>query len=331
MIPGVQIDTITAKGGNLQGSGDVAMRLMQSGFNINALRTNDVLRKDEWKQMDDVLIGVARKRLVGVNALVSRGLVYNINNGLGTTMLEWERVTDMEPANVSMSGVTEGERDITAYDLQSMPLPIIHKDFSINIRKLEASRKSGQGLDMAQIAMASTLVSEAVESMLFLGSTIKAGGSTIPGLLTHANRNTGSVTANWDTAATGEQMVDDIIAMIGAAQSDNMYGPYGIFVPNAAYLRMADDYKTNSDKTILSRLLEIPGIEFILPSKDVTAGAVSLVQLTPDVIDEVIGLQPTIVQWSSNGGMTFNFKVMAIMIPRIRSTITSQSGIVHYS
>lgn len=318
--------------GQLIGTGDVAQRLLQADFNINALRTNAVLRKDEWKAMDDVLIEIARKRLVAVQMLTDRGLSFPIGNGLGTTILEWEQVSDMDPADVSMSGVTEGERDILDFTPQSMPLPIIHKDFNINIRKLEASRTTGQPLDLAQIAMASTVVSETIETMIFLGHATREGSSRIYGLLTEGNRNTGSVTANWDTPATsGANKLTDVIAMIAAMQDDNMYGPYGLFVTQTAFLNLQDDFKSNSDKTEMARLLEVEELEFIKPSKDVTAGAVVMFQLTRDVIDEVIGLQPTIVQWESQGGMVINFKVMAIMIPRVRSTKTNQSGIAHYS
>ncbi len=339
----VQVDTISmgADGQTLIGNGEVAEMLVKNNFNVNALRpaasanglqTNAVLRKDEWSRMDQILLEIARKRLVAVDALTSRGLSYDVPNGLGTTILEWEQVSDMDPANVDMSGVTEGEKDRIDFALQSMPLPIIHKDFSINIRALAASRTTGQPLDTAQIAMASTLVTEKVEEMVFLGHATRQGASRIWGLSNHPDRNTGSVAANWDlVGTTGEQKLGDLIAMVSAAAVDNMYGPFGVFIPQAAYNFLGQDFKTNSDKATLSRLMELVGIDFIKPSKDVPAGAVLMVQLSSDVIDEVIGLQPTVVQWDSKGGMIKNFKVMAIMIPRVRSTITSQSGLVHYS
>ncbi len=326
------IDTIQAVDGTLVANGSVAEKLMQTGFNINALRTNDVLRKDEWVQMDQILIDVARKRLVAVGTLIAQGLRFDIGGGLGTTILEWERNTDMEPANISMSGVTEGENDTLQFDLQSMPLPIIHKDFNINIRKLQASRTTGQSLDMAQIEIASTLVSEAIEEMVFIGNATRVGTSQIFGLLNQPDRNTGSVTANWDTVGTtGAQKLTDVQAMIAALQVDNMYGPYVMYVPNTAFQNLNQDYTAEYAKSQMSRLLETPGLTDILPSKDVTAGSIVMHQVTRDVIDEVIALQPTIVQWDSKGGMVKNFKVMAIMIPRVRSTITLQSGVAHFS
>jgi len=324
------IEIIQASKGQLIGSGRVAQTLMANNFNVNGLRTLDVLRKDEWKLLDNVLIDVARNRLVAVQELVSRGLTYNIPNGLGTTILEWEQVTDMTPAEVSMSGVREGANDTRDFTLKSMPLPIIHKDFNINIRKLEASRKSGQPLDVAQATLAATLVTETVESMVFLGHATREGNARIYGLTTEPNRNTGSVTANWATA-TGAQILTDVLAMVDKAYTDNMYGPFGIFIPYNAYVHMGEDYKAAVGGTIMDRVLAVPSIAFVKPTKDLATSHVVMVQLTADVIDEVMGLQPTMVQWESNGGMTVNFKVMAIMIPRIRSTVTTQSGVAHYS
>ena len=67
----------------------------------------------------------------------------------------------------------------------------------------------------------------------------------------------------------------------------------------------------------------------------VTFGIIGLnklpVQLTPDVIQMIDGIQPTMVQWDSHGGMVTNFKVLSIMLPRTRNDSEQQSGIVHGS
>src|SRR5690606_15593892 len=168
-----------------------------------------------------------------------------ISNGLGTTILEWETQGDMAPAQVSMSGVTEGERDRLVFELEALPLPIIHKDFSINIRALEASRSRGQPLDTAQAELAMRLVMEEAESMLYNGKTsLTAGGKTIYGLVNHPDRNTGTA-ADWENVATaGTTKVANVLSMIAKAHEDNMYGPFGIFVTQAAFTLLAEDYKS---------------------------------------------------------------------------------------
>lgn len=335
MPNGVQIDTITSTGNGFSGSGPVASALLASGFNANSLRTNDVLRKDEWKLFDDKVVEVARQRLVGVGDLLSRGLRLPVANALGITRVEWETVTDMEDAEINMAGITEGEKDRVEFTLTGVPLPIIHKDFSINIRALEASRNLGQSLDTTQAALAARLVSERTEQMLFDGvAAIKMGGSTILGYKTATNRNTGSIT-DWSlSGTTGETILDEVLAIMLALQTDNMYGPYGLYVPIDYFNKLLDDFKANSDKSILTRLLETPDLEFIKISRNLPGGGsgqVMMVQLTSDVVDMVDGMQPTMLQWESNGGMKINFKIMAIMVPRMKSDADSQSGIAHYS
>lgn len=332
----VSVDTVTSGNGAFSGSGPVAMRLLQSGFDINALRLNadinaqGVLRKDEWIQFDNAILPVARQRLVAVGDLMSRGLSMPIPNALGTTRVEWERVSDMDPAVISMSGVTNGQNDRMTFDLQGIPLPIVHRDFFLNIRALEASRKNGQSLDTMQAQLASRLVSEKVEEIFFKGATIGSGTNTIYGITTHPNRNTGTVTASWLTAS-GDQIIADINLMIAAAIGKNMFGPYILYVPMLVDNKLDNDLKAASDKTIRSRILEIPSILAIKASPNLTASNIVLMQATNDVVDILDGIQPTAVMWESQGGFVLNFKVMAIVVPRIKSDFKSQCGIVHYS
>lgn len=326
-----QVDFITNQGGNVQGIGAVAMRLMQSGFNIESLRTQDFLSKDAWLQFDNTVIEIARHELMGIGDLMSRGLTYNVPNAMGVTRIEWQRIGDMGPADLDMSGVTEGRTDKLGMDLVGMPLPITHKDFFLNIRQLEASRNSGMPLDTTQAAICSRKVSERIESMLFLGDTSLGTNNAILGYATAPNRITGSTTASWATA-TGAQIVADVLAMIAAARALEMHGPFMFYVSYLSLSNLGNDYKAESDKTILQRILEIPGVagiksSFYVPNSD----TVFAIQMTSDVVDIVDGIQPTVVQWDSLGGMRQNFKVLAIMVPRVKSTIIGQSGIIHYT
>lgn len=332
MTQAAQMDFIQGNGsGGMLGGGAVAQRLLQNGFSVNSLRTNDVLRQDEWVRYDTKIVEVARQRLVAVGDLMSRGLTYSLPNALGTTRLEWEKISDMGDAEVNMAGITDASRDRVLFDLDSMPIPIVHKDFQINVRVLEASRTTGQPLDTTQAELCSRIVSEKIESILFTGVTVGGTNGVVYGYSNALNRNTGSVTASWATA-TGEQIVGDILAMQDASIAKNMYGPWTIYVPYAAYVHMGEDFKANSDKTIMQRLMEIPGIEAIKPSSNLTGTNVLMIQMTSDVVDMIDGIQPTMVMWESHGGMQTNFKVMAIMVPRVRQgDYNSQSGIVHYS
>lgn len=325
-----QVDLITPKKGIMKASGDLAALLLNNNFDVNALRTNDVLQKDEWLAFDNSVVEVAQERLVVTGEFVSRGLTYDLPNAMGHTRLEWQRMSDMTDADISMSGLTESQNDRIEYDLASTPIPIIHKDFQINARALAASRNKGTPLDTAQIRLATRNVSERLERLVLSGATIGGTNGTIYGIFNAPNRTTGSVTASW-VSATGAQILTDVLAMIDDAADNNMFGPFVLFIPQSANTNLDNDFKAESDKTIRQRLLELDSISKIVPTPFITAPNVALVQMTQDVMDIIDGIQPTVVQWDSHGGMVMNFKVMTIMVPRARSDFENQSGIVHYS
>lgn len=326
-----QVDVVSTQSGSLVAQGDVAMRLMQNNFNVEALRTQDFLRKDDWLHFDNTVIEIARATLVGVADVISAGLTLDVPNALGVTRIEWERMGDMGPAELNMAGVTEGRNDTIQFDLVGMPLPIVHKDFWINIRKLEASRNSGMPLDTTQAAICARKVSEKIESMLWDGDTSLGTNNTIYGYTTATDRITGSKTDHTWANGTGAMIIADATEMVAAAKAKEMRGPFQFYVSYGAMSNLGNDFKAESDKTILQRLLEVPGVAGVKETSYLTNGEVVAVQMSRDVVDIVDGLQPTVVQWPSLGGMVQNFKVMAIMVPRIKSTITGQSGIIHYS
>jgi len=178
----------------VKGTGGVASRLMANDFNPNALRTNDVLQYDEWKEIDRTVLEISKDRLVGVSDLVNAGCVYNIPNGLGSTVLLYQDASDMEDAHVSMDAREPGQADRIEFDTNYLPLFITHKGFNLNIRVLQASRGMGQPLDTTLAAMAARKVAEKVETILFTGlSSYTYAGGTIRGYTDFDHRTTGSI------------------------------------------------------------------------------------------------------------------------------------------
>ncbi len=327
-------DTIEYGPNGVQASGSVAARLMQGGMKVTSLRSATVLRKDEWELFDETVIETARIRLGAFNDLIQRGLVFNIENALGTTRIEWETVSDMEAAEIDMAAVTEGQRDRVEYNLVGVPLPIFHKSFRLNIRALEASRNVGQPLDQTQASIATKKVAELMETTLFDGATLVSGSSSITGYTNAANRNTGSI-VDWSlVGTTGAVIVTSVLAMMLANRTDHYYGPYILYVPIDYWNKLQEDYKADSDRTILERILAIEGVEGVRSTEQLTGGGsgeVLLISMERDVVDFVDGQQPTPIEWDEMGGLVKHFKVMAIMVPRMKSDFTGQSGIAHYS
>ena len=116
---------------NGQATGDIANKLLEANFDVNALRpyigsdgqsyiTQNVngkpqaivtnapasLRKDDWILLDEAIVPAAKERLRLVADLRSAGLTFTIPNGMGKTVLETETQSDISAARISMDGLT---------------------------------------------------------------------------------------------------------------------------------------------------------------------------------------------------------------------------------
>jgi uncharacterized linocin/CFP29 family protein len=331
----VQVDSgrTFMQGSSGRWAGEQLMRALRNGGQISpaALRTLDLLRRDEWIFFDEQLVAEAQIRLRGVADLMAAGLTRTIPNGLAKTILQWETVTDMDPATVSLDGVTRSENDRVEFAAANLPLPITHKDFYLNLRTLLASRERGEAIDTTHIRAAGRKIAEESERMLFQGGKTFAG-VTIYGYTTHPGRATVGFGTNgaWSaTAKTGADIVADVATMISAMESSRMYGPYWLYVSANSSLKMAEDFKAASDKTIRTRLLEIENLQLIRVVDQLPADNVVLVQATPDVVQWVTGEPLQTVQWDVHGGFQINFKAFTIQVPLIRADAGGRMGIVH--
>lgn len=327
------IDFISAENNRLVADGPVAQRLLQSNFNPSVMRTLDVLQKEEWLVIDRAVITQAQERLRAAADLFSAGLTIPLANALGTTVFQWEDVGKMTRAQVDMSGVTESEEDRLTWDLNTIPLPIIHKGFRVNIRALNASRRLGQTLDVAMAGAAGRMVAEEIEEMLVNGaSALNYGGGVLRGYLDFGDRNILSLAVQWDASAkTGNDILDDVLAMKQVMINDRMFGPYVLYVPTNYETVLDDDFKAESDRTVRERILAIDNINSVRVLDILPDDEVLMIQMQMDTVALIDGMQPTTVQWESQGGMVTHFKVMAIIVPRIASDHIGQCGIVHLS
>jgi hypothetical protein len=315
-------------------AGEQLLRAVQEGrpLSPSVLRSAATLRKDEWIHLDTVLVQEGAIRLRGVAQLMAAGLTINVPNAMGKTVFQWEDMTDMNPAETSLSGVVRTEDDAVDFELGNLPLPITHKDFNLNLRTLAASRERGEPLDTTQARVSGRLVAEQIEKMLFQGGRT-FGGNHIYGLTNHPNRNAGAFAAGtWSGAGvTGEQMLTDVLTWIGLLEADRMFGPYWLFVPSGFSTNLEKDFKANSDKTIRQRLMEVDRLNSITTVDQLQANNAVLVQATVDVVALVEGEPLQSIQWDIEGGFIVKFKAFTIQVPLIRADAQGRSGVVHAS
>lgn len=300
-----------------------------------AVNTPAMLQHDEWRDIDRTVREVATLRQVGLADLRGAGLIHNLGS-IGLTISQWDRSSDMTPANVNMSGVTAGEEDTPAFATEQVPVPVVHKDFRLNVRRLEASRRFGESLDVTAASIAGRLVAEASESMLFSGRPIQVEGGVIYGYTNHPNRAQVDMDTVWTTASV-TAIFDDVQEMLEEARARRHYGPYTMYIPGAYEGLLDEDYVigdpsaglTNGSRTLRERLLALSGLQAIRVADFLPADNVVLVQMTRDVVDLAIAQDISTIQWSVQGGMQDRFKVMAVWVPRIKSDYDGRTGVVH--
>lgn len=296
------------------------------------------LRKDEWIELDQVVIRAARRRL---RAWADLAAVSSFGgfNGMGKMILEHETMSDPGSAQVDMDGLTEGRTDSPKFQLEGLPLPITHANFWFSSRRLMISRNSGTPLDTAMGEAAGRRVAETIEKTLIGTQTGLTYGvaadygraPTVYGYTNFPDRITKTdMTA--PNGANGTAVLTSWLAMRDLLYDANFYGPFMVYTS-----RDYDQYLDNlfsttepSAGTLRRRLLEIDGISGIrrLDYLD-SPFTVIFVQMTPDVARAINGLDITTVQWESQGGMRLNFKVMTIQVPQLRADYNGNCGIGH--
>ena len=304
----------------------------ESSYQRVPIQTNATLRRDEWKQLDDVVLAVSQIRLGGIDDLVANNLVFNLGNAMGTTVLEYHDISDAMSADMTMDGVSRSQGDRPAYGTNYLPLPIVHVDFEINHRVLEASRRLGNPLDTTSVELATRKVQEKLESLLFTAASTAYtfGGGSIYGYLDQPYRNQVTLSLNWDNASkTGAQIIADVLNMKQASIDARHYGPWMLYIPTAYEKKLDDDYVSGYPKSIRARILEIAGIKGVKIIDTLTANNVLLVQMSMDVVRLVRGLGIQVVEWKTEGEFITKYKVMTIQVPQVRADQAQRSGVAH--
>jgi len=296
------------------------------------------LRKNEWQQLDTVVIRAARKRLRAWSDLAAANSFGGFN-AMGKMLLEHETMSDPGEAVVDMDGIAEGRSSSPKFQLEGLPLPITHSDFSFSQRRLTVSRNSGTPLDSTMGEAAGRRVAELIEKTtigvttgITYGNASDYGRTpTVYGYTNFSPRLT-KTNMTAPTGSNGSSVLTSWLQLRDLLYAANFFGPFMAYTSNDwdAYLDNLFSTTEPSAGTLRSRLKQIDGIQDIRRLDYLTnTFTVLLVQMTPDVARAVDGMGITTVQWESKGGMQLNFKVMAIQVPQLRADYDGNCGVAH--
>jgi uncharacterized linocin/CFP29 family protein len=172
------------------------------------------LREDEWARLNETVIQVARRSLVGRRLLDIYGPL-----GAGVQTVPHDEYTGVSPGAVDIVGEQETASVFT--DARKFKtIPIIYKDFLLHWRDIEAARLHNMPLDVSAAAGAAALCAQQEDELIFYGDP-KLGHE---GLMNATGRLTVPL-GDWTISGAG------YLAIVEATRKLNEsghYGPYAV-------------------------------------------------------------------------------------------------------
>lgn len=299
---------------------------------IGAFRALAPLPKLAQELFDREVVTVGLDRLAIVRTLIEAGLTFPVPNWLGVMNIYWESSSRTGRAQTTMVPKARGERQMPKLTPHNIPLPCTWDDFSLNVRVLMAAQRLGTPLETGMVGDATRNVNETIEDS-FINGGVTVDGVTTPGLLSSPHITNFTDNQSWSHADhSGEDIVKDIELLVAKAEANRRFGPYVLFIPTAYNLKInLEDYKAFSSDTIYTRLTSMTfgqGNLRIVVADQLPADTVILVQLTKDIVDVVIGQQPTVISWSDGPGFERYFIVLACIVPRVKQDSNEKMGII---
>jgi uncharacterized linocin/CFP29 family protein len=186
------------------------------------------LTDEEVRYIDARVVDTVRPLLVGRRLFP----VFTLPHAGFITVRGYKR-TDMSQARISLYGQGKNkDRSIkTPFDIT---VPVIHKEFTINWRDLEASRANGLPLDTQDAENAARQCAEEEDKLLLSGEYTGWRALGVEGLATATGRNTKASAGAWPANS-----LTDLSAAIGELEADGHMGPYAAILRSswAAKLR----------------------------------------------------------------------------------------------
>jgi uncharacterized linocin/CFP29 family protein len=230
---------------------------------------------DAWRRIDGRFQAIQRSVLAVYSRLSAANTV---SLDVGDIMSYYPKITDSGEVNWSLDGRSNSLQDQAMVEFAGTPVPVIDSFSRIGWRQMAVMMRGSPDLAAQSVANNQRKVAEALESMVINGkASIVIGGSPIYGLLNFPDRSTdvhgfdliGATGANWLTA---------VGKGLAKLRADNAYGKATLFV-NYADWEYADqtDYAAAYSKTIAQRMMEMMGIQEVVPASGIPTNALVFV------------------------------------------------------
>ncbi len=182
------------------------------------------LSETEWENIKNVIIDVARRKLVGRRIVDLHGPL-----GPGVQTIVHDHFSGTTKGRVGLLGEEESD-PIRSVRRESGIIPLIYKDFIVHWRDMETARQTGAPLDVSAAAGAAAFCADAEDDLIFNGNAEMG----YEGLMVVEGRQT-MTRRDWKEAGNAFKDVGEATEILVQA---GFYGPFAMVVSPKLYTEM---------------------------------------------------------------------------------------------
>jgi uncharacterized linocin/CFP29 family protein len=182
------------------------------------------LNDQEWENIKNVVIEVARRRLVGRRVVDLHGPL-----GPGVQTIVHDHFAGTTIGRIGLVGEEESD-PVRSVRRESGIIPLIYKYFILHWRDIETSRQTNTPLDVAAAAGAAAFCADAEDDLVFNGNPEMG----YEGLMVVEGRHI-LTRSNWEEAGNAFK---DAVEATQALVKAGFYGPYAMVVSPPLYAQM---------------------------------------------------------------------------------------------
>jgi len=263
------------------------------------MRDDAPFTAEQWSTIDETIIDVASKRLVGRK-------VINLYGPLGGAhqSIELDTINVEGEAHIDKWG-NEEEGIIEISERKYIPIPLIYKDFLLSWRDLETSKNFGRPLDLSLFAASAASLASKEDNIIFNGTKDAEGVMNATGRLVIEK-------GNWDQ---GDTPYTDVAKAIEILIKNNSYQPYGLVVSSDLYIKM-QRIQDGTGVTVLSRVKELVDGR-VYQSPTIEQGKAVVLSIGRQNMDIVVG-QDMVTAYLGDEQLNHLFRVMETIALRIK-------------
>jgi len=264
------------------------------------MRSDAPLTEPEWAALDERVLAVARRLVVGRRFLPLWGPL-----GPGFEVVPVQRVEGWDAGAVDMTGASDDP--VTVAERIYLKLPLLHKDFVLVWRDMEQSQRVGVPLDFGVAEAAAAFVAQAEDHLVFHGFA----PDRVPGLLTVPGHHE----LKAEPSAEPGSGFHNVVRAIGHLTAAGFYPPYVTVTGPTEYARW---HRLYGNSGVLEReQIEKLTTAGVLVSPLIGAGTVLVAAVGAENVDLAVGLDLT-TAFLETAQMNHHFRVLEVVAPRIK-------------